>query len=86
MAGSTLLHPGDVIAFGHINGAAIQPGAPAPQTNPEFAYIVSSILSSFFGLVSLIGADFVSIRSMKVEFAEMFCCDEVVILASRGNA
>ena len=36
-----LLHPGDIIKFGHVNGAAIQPGQHAPQPQAEFTYVVS---------------------------------------------
>ncbi len=35
-----LLHPGDTIKFGHVNGAAISPGAHAPQPYSEFMFVV----------------------------------------------
>lgn len=38
---SVLLHPGDTIKFGHVNGAAIQPGQHAPQPHAEFTFVVS---------------------------------------------
>ena len=37
---SVLLKDGDLIAFGHIRGATIDPGAFAPQKNSEFFYKV----------------------------------------------
>ena len=40
VSGSTLLKDGDMIAFGHIKGAVLDPGAFAPQKNSEFLYKV----------------------------------------------
>ena len=37
---SVLLKDGDLIAFGHIKGAALDPGVFAPQKNSEFLYKV----------------------------------------------
>uniref|UniRef100_A0A915IRQ7 FHA domain-containing protein n=1 Tax=Romanomermis culicivorax TaxID=13658 RepID=A0A915IRQ7_ROMCU len=39
VAGQRLLQVGDVIQFGHINGAAIHPGECAPQPDAEFTYV-----------------------------------------------
>uniref|UniRef100_A0A914UXG5 FHA domain-containing protein n=1 Tax=Plectus sambesii TaxID=2011161 RepID=A0A914UXG5_9BILA len=40
---SVLLHPGDTIKFGHVNGAAIQPGQLAPQPHAEFTFVFEKV-------------------------------------------
>ena len=40
VAGSVVLKDGDLVAFGHVKGAVIAPGAFAPQKNSEFLYKV----------------------------------------------
>ncbi|MFH4980034.1 hypothetical protein AB6A40_006743 [Gnathostoma spinigerum] len=37
--GPTELKPGDIIKFGHINGAAIKPGCHGPQHSAEFTFV-----------------------------------------------
>ncbi|KAK6029129.1 FHA domain protein [Ostertagia ostertagi] len=38
---------GDVIKFGHMNGAAVRPGQTAPQANAEFAFMVERANPSY---------------------------------------
>ncbi|EJD75497.1 hypothetical protein LOAG_17366 [Loa loa] len=39
VAGEAELQQGDVIKFGHVNGAAIKPGCYGPQTSAEFTFV-----------------------------------------------
>uniref|UniRef100_A0A915PKR1 FHA domain-containing protein n=1 Tax=Setaria digitata TaxID=48799 RepID=A0A915PKR1_9BILA len=42
VSGEAELQQGDVIKFGHVNGAAIKPGCYGPQTSAEFTFVVKN--------------------------------------------
>ncbi|KHN79234.1 hypothetical protein Tcan_11938 [Toxocara canis] len=44
--GPTELKPGDIIKFGHVNGAAIRAGCHGPQHSAEFTFIDTQLNSA----------------------------------------